>query len=340
VATAFGDIAEVTVMDYRTLAMPRGAAGAVRLGHRFARSVRGFREHMQRTRPARLVVVTTALPAVLLAASAERIPALLYVGEIVPRSPGLARRLGGPVVLHMARSRAAALVCCSQFVADQFAGGAGPPPVIAYPPIGDGYDGGDRAGMRQRLGVPPDAICLAAAGNITRRRGQDVLLRALPTLRERFGDVRAVIAGEPHPRPVDLAYRRELADLVDELGLGGAVVFAGFVERMADLYAAADVVVNPDRQEPLGRVAAEALVAGRPVVATTVGGIPEVVRDGVDGLLVPPSDPPALADAVAELLRDPRLAERLVSAGAARVRREFSAERSLAAFAGAVAAMS
>jgi glycosyltransferase involved in cell wall biosynthesis len=339
VAAAFGGFAEITVLDYATLSRPRGPGEAARAVARLVRDVRTFRAHLRRTRPARVVVVTTALPAVLLAAAAEGVRVLLYAGEVVPAGPGLGARLGARLVLRAARTRSDAIVCCSEAVARQFAGRRAPPVATAYPPIGERYGDGDRDAMRLRLDVPAGARCLLVAGSISRGRGQDVLLRALPGLRERFGDVRVLIAGEPHPRAVDRAYREELTGLVRRLGLEEAVVFTGFVERIADLYAAADVVVNPARQEAFGRVAAEALVAGRPVVATAVGGVPEVLRAAVDALLVPPDDPAALAGAVAELLDDPALARRLVASGAARVRSEFSAARSLESFAGIAAAM-
>ncbi|HKP90990.1 MAG TPA: glycosyltransferase, partial [Thermoleophilaceae bacterium] len=299
-AEAFGAFAEVTVLDYETLSRPRGLGGAVRLARRMARDTRTFREHIRRSRPARVVVVTTALPAALLAAHTERVPTLLYAGEVLPAGPGLGTRLGTAVVLRVARSRSTAVVCCSDAVAGQFEARGAPRPTIAYPPIGEHYADGDRQGMRERLGIPPESPCVVAAGSISRGRGQDVLLRALPALRREVGDVRVVIAGEPHPRPLDRDYRRELAELARRLGVDGVTVFPGFVERMADLYAAADVVVNPALQEGFGRVAAEALVAGRPVVSTAVGGVPEVLRAGVDALLVPPADPAALAAAVAK----------------------------------------
>ena len=97
------------------------------------------------------------------------------------------------------------------------------------------------------------------------------------------------------------------------------------------------MVVNPARfAEPFGRVAAEALVAGRPVVASRIGAIPEVVRDGRDGLLVEPDDPEALADAVIRLLDDSALAERLVRSGRERVLERFGYEQDLAAWTAAL----
>jgi glycosyltransferase involved in cell wall biosynthesis len=148
-----------------------------------------------------------------------------------------------------------------------------------------------------------------------------------------------VIVGDPHPRGADHAYRAELHDLARRLGVFDALVFTGHVESLGDVYAAADVVVNPTRREAFGRVSAEALLAGRPVVATRVEAVPEVLRDGVDGLLVAPDSPVDLADAIARMLEDEHLAARLVASGAERVRREFTPERSLARFAAAVGAL-
>lgn len=331
VADDYGRFADVTVMDYSPLTLSEA--------WRTPRDIRTFRAHIRRTRPARVVVVTNVLCAVLVAARMERVPALLYAAELVPTGPGLRRRLGGALVLRAARSLPAAIVCCSPAVERQLGPRPGRPAIVAHPPVADSFSDGGRAAMRGRLGIPVEAECVVSAGSISRGRGQDVLIRAVPLLKARFPGIRVVIAGAPHPRAVDRGYLAELAELARGLGVSQDVVFAGFVERMADLYAAADVVANPARHEAFGRVAAEALLAGKPVVSTAVGGVPETLRDGVEALLVPPDDPGALAAGVATLMEDSVLAQRLVAAGAARVRSEFSERQSLESFARAALAM-
>src|SRR5690606_17021602 len=92
------------------------------------------------------------------------------------------------------------------------------------------------------------------------------------------------------------------------------------------LLASADVFVLPSRLEGLPLSLLEALAAGRPVVASSIGGIVDVVRDGIEALLVPPDDPAALADAVRRVLHEPALADAIAHAGRMRVKTEFSAE--------------
>jgi glycosyltransferase involved in cell wall biosynthesis len=160
-----------------------------------------------------------------------------------------------------------------------------------------------------------------------------VALRALPRVRERFPGARLVIVGAPHSRSADLAFADELRALTAQLGIEDAVVFAPTTHAMADVYAAADVVLNPARfAEPFGRVAPEALMAGRPVVASRVGSIPDVIRDGLDGLLVEPDDAGALAAAIIELMDDPARAQRLVESGRSRVIERFGFDQDLAAW--------
>jgi glycosyltransferase involved in cell wall biosynthesis len=170
-------------------------------------------------------------------------------------------------------------------------------------------------------------------GNITPGRGQDLVIRALPGLRARLPDVRCLIAGVALERDADLAYRDELTRLAEDLGVADLLTFAGFVESVADVYAAADVVVNPVRiPEGFGRVAVEALLAGRPVVASRIGAIPEILRDGRDALLVEPDNPGAIASAVIRLWEDNELRSRLVASGRARVVAEFDEDASVELF--------
>jgi glycosyltransferase involved in cell wall biosynthesis len=130
-----------------------------------------------------------------------------------------------------------------------------------------------------------------------------------------------------------MRYERALKQLADELGVSEAVAFVGPTDRVADVYAASDIVVNPVRvEEALGRVALEALAAGRPVIATRRGAIPEVLRDGQDALLIDAEDPAAIAAAVRTLWADRALRERLVRTGRSRVAIEFDVKRSVDKF--------
>ena len=96
-----------------------------------------------------------------------------------------------------------------------------------------------------------------------------------------------------------------------DLGLAGRVHFLGQRDDIPDLLAALDIFVLPSHSEGVSLALLEAMAAGLPVIATAVGGLPEVVTDGVNGLLIPPQDPEALAQALARLLDDPALAKKL-----------------------------
>jgi glycosyltransferase involved in cell wall biosynthesis len=202
-----------------------------------------------------------------------------------------------------------------------------------YPPIPDAYRDGDGAAFRQRHGIDPAAPCIVAVGNVTRGRGQDLLIEALPTIRSQVPGARCVVVGPTFARPKDIAFYRTLAALCRERQLADAVTFTGEETRIADAYAAASVVVNPARTpESFGRAACEALAAGRPVISTRVGAVPEALSDDGPARLVPPEDPAALAGAVIGILREPGLAERRVREDGPTVLRRFAPERSMAAF--------
>jgi len=157
-----------------------------------------------------------------------------------------------------------------------------------------------------------EAGLIVAVGRLTPKKGFDVLLRACGLLDAWGESFRCVIVGEGRTRD-------ELVALIDELGLGHRVELYGQQpqERVLELYQRATVVALPARVLPGGNrdgianVLVEAMATGVPVVSTPVGGIPELVRDGENGLLVPPDEPQALAKALQEILNDPDLAQRL-----------------------------
>lgn len=150
-------------------------------------------------------------------------------------------------------------------------------------------------------------------------KGQRVLLDALARL-----DAHLVLVGRD--LETDGAYERGLREQVDRLGIAERVVFAGPREDVPALLAGCEVFCLPSFEEGLPLTVLEAMAQGRPVVATAVGGTPEAVVDGETGLLVPPGDVDALADALRSLLADPARARRLGEAGLARARERFSAE--------------
>ena len=161
--------------------------------------------------------------------------------------------------------------------------------------------------------APARSPVIVALGRLHPNKGFDDLIRAAVLLEPRRPGLQVVIGGDDDPAAP--GERQRLAARVAATALAGRVELVGFVERPADLLARAAVYVQPSRFEPQGLAILEAMAVGIPVVASAVGGIPEVVRDGVNGLLVRAGDPVALAAAIERLLGDVELSERLRQEG-------------------------
>jgi glycosyltransferase involved in cell wall biosynthesis len=314
----------VQTLGFSALMFPDTLSAAP--GHlvRLGAHVRQFRRHFRQARPDLVVVTSSMVPAAVLAARREGVPVLVHASELLngERLPSLAKRGAARVLRNRTARWASAVIACSDAVADQFEHSEAQVETL-YPPIAD-LGGGDREGFRGCHGIAPHEVCVTAVGNITRGRGQDLLLRAMPKVRARVPAARCLIVGDPFNRARDLEYRQRLENLAQELELGDGIAFVQASDRIADVYAAADIVVNPARiPESFGRVACEALTAGRPVVATRVGAVPEILDHGRTALLVEPDSSRGLAEAVIELAEDPALAARLAAVGRDEVLRRF-----------------
>jgi glycosyltransferase involved in cell wall biosynthesis len=191
---------------------------------------------------------------------------------------------------------------------------------------------GDGLALRRELDIPagvPLAILLA---RLNPTKGIDCFFEAAVKIREQHPDAYFLAVGECYIRNadgdivIDSAYRRALQDRVTSLGLADRVRFTGLRKDVPQILAAATVSVLPSVSEGISNSLLESMAAGVPVVATRVGGTPEVIDDGEHGLLVPPSDPQALADAISRVLGDPFLAAKLGANGRRRVAQEFSFE--------------
>jgi glycosyltransferase involved in cell wall biosynthesis len=331
VSRLYSSIGATAELPFGPITFPSGPRDLMALGARTTREVATVRERLRRFRPDLVVLATATLPAALTAARLEGVPTIVCAGEIFDKGP--ARSLAGRALGRFTASTASAVVCCSNRVRQQFPRRAEIPVVTIYPGIAPGYADGDRSAFRRQHGIPSSALCVAVVGSLTAGRGQELAIRALALLRKDVPDAHLLVVGLPHPRPVDRAYAERLPRLAEALGVADATRFTGFVSEVADVYAAADVVVNPARvSEGFGRVALEALVARRPVVAARVGATEEVLRADEDALLVEPEDVAAIAAAVERLWRDRALRERLVERGSARIARDFSERAGVEAF--------
>jgi glycosyltransferase involved in cell wall biosynthesis len=175
------------------------------------------------------------------------------------------------------------------------------------------------AELHKELWLPHDAPLIGNVAALVPHKGQKHLIEAAARLLLDEPDARVVIAGEGE-------LRDSLTQQIRHHHLEKHVILAGFRPDILSLHKAFDVFVMSSVTEGLGTSLLDAMACGRPVVATNVGGIPEVVVDGETGLLVPPRDPAAMAAALARLLADRALRERMGAAGLARVRNTFTAE--------------
>jgi glycosyltransferase involved in cell wall biosynthesis len=180
----------------------------------------------------------------------------------------------------------------------------------------------EREGQRIRadLGVGPGDFLVGNVGRLAPQKGQRHLVAAMPMLFERVPTAHLVIAGSGDLEPF-------LRDLALQAGVAERVHVLGPRRDVPQLMHALDVFAMPSIWEGFGIVLLEAMAAARPIVATRVATIPEVVADGETGVLVPPGDAPALAEALASLWAQPDLARRMGEAGRERLRRSFSLEK-------------
>jgi glycosyltransferase involved in cell wall biosynthesis len=178
----------------------------------------------------------------------------------------------------------------------------------------------DRALIRRRLGLGEDAFLVCAAGRLSVEKGQRYLIDAAPTLVLQNPKLQILVLGEGRER-------KRLEDQVVRLKMRNHVIFAGFKDDVRPWIQACDVMANPSLTEGVPNVLLEAMALGTPVVATRVGGVPDLVQHGESGLLVPPADPSALASAIHDVHANPPEALRLARNAQMRVFQEYSSGR-------------
>lgn len=205
--------------------------------------------------------------------------------------------------------------------------GIGAPEKLVVVPLGldlEPFTGTEtlRGQLRGELGLGEEALLVGIVARLVPIKAHEVFLEAAAQVARRLPQSRFLVVG-------DGARRAELETLAGRLGLDDRVRFLGWRRDLDRIYADLDVVALTSRNEGSPVSLIEAMAAGRPVVATRVGGVPDLVEDGVTGWLVPPGDPEALAEAMAALLADPDRRQAMGQAGRKRVIPAFSAERLL-----------
>jgi len=178
----------------------------------------------------------------------------------------------------------------------------------------------DRDRARNRFAIPQESVWIGNVAAFAPEKGHVLLIRALADLRARFPQCVLLLPGEGPEKT-------KLRDVVRQLRLEDVVKFPGFVSDIESVYAATHLFVFPSHEEPLGSSLLAAMAHGLPVVAFARGGVPEVVEDGKNGLLVKELDPVALAAAIKRLLSDPAEARRLGEAARETIAARFSADR-------------
>ncbi len=179
--------------------------------------------------------------------------------------------------------------------------------------------------LRSRLKITDDERVVLAVGRMSREKGHADLVAALDHLRRLYPEmrVRTVIVGSGPEQPA-------IESAIDSFGLGGRVIFAGQVSDVRPYYGMADLLALPSHSEGSPNVLLEAMAAGVPVVATRVGGVPEIITHNDTGLLVEARDPRALACEIGNLLVEPELSRRLACRARSQVAERHSPESRLA----------
>ena len=293
---------------------------------RLTRLIRRLRPHILHTHTAKAGAIGR-LAAMLAGRARPPIVVHTFHGHVLRGYFGPLRAAGFRLLERWLARHATALVAVSPQVRDDLVElGVAPPELFAVVRLGIALEervsaeAEERDRLRTLLGIAPDRFTVGWIGRMTGVKRTDDILLALGGLRERGVDACLCMVGDGPDRDY-VEYRAK------ELGVVRHCLFLGYQDDVAGFLAAFDVFVLPSANEGTPVSAIEALAAGRPVVATRVGGVPDVVRDGVDGYLVESGDVNGLADALARLAVDPELRRRMGAAGRERVLPRYAVDR-------------
>jgi glycosyltransferase involved in cell wall biosynthesis len=177
----------------------------------------------------------------------------------------------------------------------------------------------EKKNLKRKWGLHEQDDVIGIVSKLWEGKGHALLIRAFKEIRREKPQARLVIVGEGY-------LTESLKDLVTQLELSGAVIFTGFIEDVPQILATFDVAVLPSYFEGMGRVLLEAMAMEKPVVGTAVGGIPDLIEQGLNGYLVSPGSEKELAAAVLKILDDKNLALQMGQAGRRKMTDPFSAE--------------
>jgi len=178
----------------------------------------------------------------------------------------------------------------------------------------------DSQKQRQELGIGPDDLVVGMVAKLWEGKGHCTLIDAAPQIIQEVPNVKFIFVGDGY-------LRQDLEKLALAKGMNDYIIFAGFRNDIPEITGIFDIAILASFFEGLGRVLLEAMVLRKPVVATNVGGIPEVVQDGLNGFLVPPGDSQALAKAIIRLLKDKELRQKMGEEARKKIDERFSAEK-------------
>jgi glycosyltransferase involved in cell wall biosynthesis len=265
------------------------------------------------------IIYTNSEKAHVIGGLAARVSGRRWVAHVrtLFQPPHMPPRLRGAMRAFLTLMRPGAIIANSQATRRALPWGAGRTHVIPSGLV----EPATAAQMPAEMGP-----VLGLLGRLDATKGQDVAIRAMPAIRERFPSARLVIGGDSaHGDP---AYARELRVLADSLGVASSVTFTGFVDDPLAFFRAAHIgLLTSVSSEGLGQVVLEALSVGRPVIATTCGGPEEILGGERGGALVRPGDPAELARAVADVFGDETRFAALSAAAVVRAR-DFTVEAS------------
>ena len=176
----------------------------------------------------------------------------------------------------------------------------------------------ERSRLRARRGFKDDEAVVGMVSKLWEGKGHILLIQAFETLLIRFPNVKLVIVGEGY-------LKGELKNVVSTKGLDNKVLFTGFQEDVREILTCVDIAVLPSYFEGMGRVLLEAMAMEKPVVGTRVGGIPDLIEDGVNGFLVEPGNVMELAEAILKILNEKKIAKRLGFNGRRKIQSRYSA---------------